>query len=171
MVFKQYIIGCYFLSSCFQKKILAIILSKALVSSIKGCFRLKQVSRGANTSRFLSLLRVYLYIASKWKGQSFLVRQLRGQVILLQFLIKYQQKLQKPKNNYTPFIVCRSIHQLIIAIFSGSALILSILIINPRYLVRLILNSNFLILAWRPASRSYYRTLQICSLYSSLFLK
>jgi len=44
---------------------LAITLSKALVSSIKGHSRLKWVSRGANTSRFLSLLKAYIYMALK----------------------------------------------------------------------------------------------------------
>jgi len=44
---------------------LAIILSKALVSSIKGRFRLKWVSKGAKTSYFLSLLKACLYIVLK----------------------------------------------------------------------------------------------------------
>jgi len=52
----------------------AIALFKALVSSIKGYFRLKWASRGANTSRFLSLLKACIYIALKWNGWSFLVR-------------------------------------------------------------------------------------------------
>ena len=42
---------------------LAITSFKVLVSSIEGRFRLKWVSRGANTSRSLSLLKAYLYIA------------------------------------------------------------------------------------------------------------
>jgi len=41
------------------------MLSKVLVSSIKGYFRLKWISRGANTSRFLSLLKACIYIALK----------------------------------------------------------------------------------------------------------
>ena len=168
-VFKQYIIGCYSLSSCFQEKTPAIVPSKASVSSIKGRSRQKQASRGAKISRSLSLLKAFLHTALKLKGQSFLVRQFRGQAILLQFFIKHQQKLQKPKNNYTPFTVHNSYYQLITAIFSGSALILSILIINPKYFIRLILNSNFLILAQRLASRSQYSTLQTYSLYSILF--
>ena len=151
IVFKQYVLGCYSPSSCFQEKILAIAPSKALVSSIKGHSRLKWASRGANTSRFLSLLKAYIHLALKWNSWSFLVRRLRGQIILLQFLIKYQQKLQKPKNNYTPFTVCGGVYQLIIAVFSKSTLIPSVLIINPKYLVRLTLNSNFLILAQRLA--------------------
>jgi hypothetical protein len=44
---------------------LVIILFKASVSSIKGYFRLKWVSKGAETSSFLSLLKAYLYIVSK----------------------------------------------------------------------------------------------------------
>jgi len=56
----------------------AIIPFKALVSSIKGYSRLKWVSRGANTSRFLSLLKACIYIALKWNSWSFLVRWLRG---------------------------------------------------------------------------------------------
>jgi len=57
---------------------LAIAPFKALVFSIKGRFRLKWVSRGANTSRFLSLLKACIYIALKWNSWSFLVRRLRG---------------------------------------------------------------------------------------------
>ena len=171
IVFKQYAIGCYSPSSYFQEKTPAIAPFKALVFSIKGHSGLKQASRGANTSHFLSLLKAYIYIALKWNSWSFLVRQLRGQAILLQFLIKRQQKLQKPKYNYTPFTVRGGAYQLITAVFSRSALILFILIINPRYLVRLTLNFNFLILAQRLALQSYYKTLQICSLYSSLFLE
>ena len=110
-------------------------------------------------------------MALKWNGWSFLVRWLRGRVILLQFLIKRQQKLQKPKNNCTPFTVRGGVHWLITAVFSRSALILSILIIKLRYFICLTLNSNFLISAWRPASQSRYRTLQICSLCSNLFLE
>ena len=41
---------------------LAITLFKALVSSIKGYSRLKWVSKGVETSHFLSLLKAYLYI-------------------------------------------------------------------------------------------------------------
>ena len=110
-------------------------------------------------------------MASKWNSWSFLVRRLRGQAILLQFLIKYQQKLQKPKNNYTPFIVHGGVHWLITAIFSRLALIPFILIIKPRYFIRLTLNSNFLILAQRPALWSRYRTLWTYSLCSNLFLE
>ena len=171
IVFKQYIVGCYFPSGCFWEKILAIAPLEALVSSIKGYSGLKWVSRGANTSYFLSLLKAYIYIALKQNSWSFLVRWLRDQVILLQFLIKYQQKLQKPKNNYTPFTVYGGIYWLIIAVFFRLALIPSILIIKPRYFIRLILNSNFLILAQRLALWSRYRTLQTCSLCSNLFLE
>ena len=169
IVFKQYVIGYYSPSSCFWEKILAIALSKASVSSIKGRSRLKQASREANTSHFLSLLKACIYIVLKQKGWSFLVRWLRGQAILLQFLIKHWQKLQKPKNNYTPFTVRGGVYQLIIAVFFGSALIPFILTINPRYFIRLTLNFNFLISAWRPVLQSYYRTLQTCSSCSSLF--
>ena len=147
------------------------LTTKALVSSIKGRSGLKQASRGADTSRFLSLLKACIYMALKQNSQSFLVRRLRGRAILLQFLIKRQQKLQKPKNNYTPFIVRRDVHQLIMAVFSRLALILFILIIKPRYFIRLTLNSNFLTLAQKPALWSHYRTLQIYSLCSNLFLK
>ena len=110
-------------------------------------------------------------MALKWNGWSFLVRRLRGRAILLQFLIKRWQKLQKPKNDCTPFTVHGGVYQLITAVFSRSALILSILIIKPRYFVRLTLNSDFLILAWRPALRSCCRTLWTCSSYSNLFLE
>ena len=110
-------------------------------------------------------------MALKWNGWSFLVRRLRGRAILLQFLIKRWQKLQKPKNNCTPFIVRGGVYWLITAVFSRSALIPFILIIKPRYFIRLTLNSNFLISAQRPASRSYYRTLQTCSSYSNSFLE
>jgi len=41
---------------------LAIAIFKALVSSIKGHSRLKWVSKGVETSCFLSLLKAYLYI-------------------------------------------------------------------------------------------------------------
>jgi len=75
--------GCYSPSSYFWEKILAIMLFKASVSSIKGCFRLKWASKGANTSYFLSLLKACIHIALKWKGWSFLVRRLRGWAILL----------------------------------------------------------------------------------------
>ena len=163
--------GCYSLFSYFWEKTPAITPSKASVFSIEGRSGLKWASRGANTSHFLSLLKACIYIVLKWKGWSFLVRWLRGRAILLQFLIKHQQKLQKPKNDCTPFIVCGGVHQLIVAVFSKLALILSVLIINPRYFIRLTLNSNFLISAWRPALRSYYRTLQMCSLCFSLFLE
>ena len=44
---------------------LAIILSKALVSSIKDHSRLKWASKGAETSCFLSLLKAYLYTVLK----------------------------------------------------------------------------------------------------------
>jgi hypothetical protein len=44
---------------------LAIILFKALVSSIEGRSRLKWASKGAETSYFLSLLKAYLYIVLK----------------------------------------------------------------------------------------------------------
>jgi len=44
---------------------LAIMLSKALVSSIKGCFRLKWASKGVKTSCFLSLLKACLHIVLK----------------------------------------------------------------------------------------------------------
>jgi len=43
----------------------AITLSKASVSSIKGRSRLKWVSKGAKTSRFLSLSKACLYIVLK----------------------------------------------------------------------------------------------------------
>jgi len=43
----------------------AIILSKALVSSIKGRSRLKWASKGVKTSRFLSSLKAYLYMVLK----------------------------------------------------------------------------------------------------------
>jgi hypothetical protein len=43
----------------------AIILSKVSVSSIKGRSRLKWASKGAETSRFLSLLKAYLYTVLK----------------------------------------------------------------------------------------------------------
>ena len=43
---------------------LAIVPSKASVSSIKGYSRLKWASRGADTSRSLSLLKACLYIYS-----------------------------------------------------------------------------------------------------------
>jgi len=42
-----------------------ITLSKVLVSSIKGRFRLKWVSKGAETSCFLSLLKACLYTVLK----------------------------------------------------------------------------------------------------------
>ena len=132
---------------------------------------LQQVSKGAKISRFLSLLKACLYAVLKLKGQSFQARRLRGQAILPQFLIKRQQKLQKPKNNYTPFTVWGGSYQLITAVFFRSALILSILIINLRYFIRLTLNSDFLILAQRLALQSHYRTLQMCSSYSNLFLE
>jgi hypothetical protein len=41
------------------------MLSKALVSSIKGRSRLKWASSRAKTSRFLSSLKAYLYTALK----------------------------------------------------------------------------------------------------------
>jgi len=44
---------------------LAIILSKALVSSTKGRSRLKWASKGAETSCFLSSLKAYLYAVLK----------------------------------------------------------------------------------------------------------
>ena len=44
---------------------LAIILSKVSVSSIKGCSRLKWASKGAETSCFLSLLKACLYAVLK----------------------------------------------------------------------------------------------------------
>jgi len=44
---------------------LAITPSKALVSSIKGRFGLKWVSKGVETSYFLSLLKACLYIVLK----------------------------------------------------------------------------------------------------------
>jgi len=44
---------------------LAITLSKVLVFSIKGRFRLKWVSKGVKTSRFLSLLKACLYMVLK----------------------------------------------------------------------------------------------------------
>jgi len=44
---------------------LAIILSKALVFSIKGRSKLKWASKGIETSYFLSLLKVCLYIVLK----------------------------------------------------------------------------------------------------------
>ena len=132
---------------------------KALVFSIKGCSRQKQVNKGAKLNCSLSSLKAFLYIVLKLKGQSFLVKWFRGHMILLQSLIKHLQKLQKPKNNYTPFIVYGSYHQLITTVFSRSALIPSILIINPRYFIRLMLNSNFLILVQSLAWRSHYRTL------------
>jgi len=47
------------------KKILAITPSKALVSSIKSRSRLKWASRGADTSRFLSLLKACIHMALK----------------------------------------------------------------------------------------------------------
>ena len=147
------------------------MLSKASVSSIKGYSGWKQVSKGAEISCFLSLLKACLHAVSKWKGWSFQVRRLRGQATLLQFLIKCQQKLQKPKNNCTPFTVRGGSHQLIMAVFSRSTLIPSILTINPKYFIRLTLNSDFLILACRLALQSRYRTLQTCSLYSILFLE
>ena len=87
------------------------MLFKALVFSIKGHSKLKWASRGANTSYFLSLLKACIYMALKWNSWSFLVRRLKGQVILLQFLIKRQQKLQKPRNNYIPFMVYGGVYQ------------------------------------------------------------
>ena len=44
---------------------LAIMSSKALVFIIKGRSRLKWASKGAETSRFLSLLKACLYAVSK----------------------------------------------------------------------------------------------------------
>ena len=44
---------------------LAIILSKALVSSIKGHSKLKWASKGVETSYFLSLLKACLYTVLK----------------------------------------------------------------------------------------------------------
>jgi len=44
---------------------LAIIPSKALVSSSKGRFRLKWASKGVETSYFLSLLKACLYTILK----------------------------------------------------------------------------------------------------------
>ena len=171
IVFEQYAIGCHSPLGCFQEKTLAIAPSKALVSSIEGRFRLKQASRGADTSRSLSLLKAYLYIALKQKDWSFLIRRLRGRAILLQFLIKRRQKLQNPKNNCTPFTVRGGIYQVIAAVFSRSVSIPSVLIINPKYFIRLTLNSDFLILAQRPALRSRYRTFQTCFSYFSSFLE
>jgi len=44
---------------------LAIMPSKALVSSIKGRSRLKWASKGVETSRFLSLLKACLHTVLK----------------------------------------------------------------------------------------------------------
>jgi hypothetical protein len=53
-----------------------------------------------------------------------------------------------------------------INIFSGSIDILFIKIIKPKYFARVILNSYFLISAYKPISRSFCNTNLICVLYS-----
>ena len=75
--------GAIFHLVVFGEKTPVIAPSEALVSSIKSRFEWKCASTKAEMSRFLSSLKAFLYIVSKLKGWSFLVKQLKSQAILL----------------------------------------------------------------------------------------
>ena len=81
------------------------------------------------------------------------------------FLMNLWQKFANPRNDQTPFTVLGASYSRIAATLSRSILIpLPALIINPRYLVNLVLNSHFLILTYSPTSCSFLSTFQTCSL-------
>ena len=126
---------------------------------------------GACVSEFFSESKAAWQLFVQVNPTPFFVKSVRGFVLWLYFGINFLQKLQNPRKDWIPFIVVGTFYFIIARIFSGFTAIPSVLMINPRYFVRVMQNLYLSISTCNLHSYRQISTRFTQILYSFLVLK
>ena len=144
-------------------------LSKTLVSILIGLSNMKSIRQSTVVKAFLSLLNIFWQSVVQINSTFFFVNSINGSIMSKYPLINRQLKFPNPRNPWSFFRFLSSDQSSTFQIFSGSILIPSISIINPKKSTSFLWNLYFFDLYLSCLVRSYPSISLTCFRWSFRF--